>query len=73
MESSLKTTVLVQPPHLACERREIWRSEMIYPVSNSQRIVEAEPEIRLFVVQAKDFWLCQAAFTALNYYVDRYI
>lgn len=46
---------------------------MIYPVSNSQRIVEAEPEIRLFVVQAKDFWLCQAAFTALNYYVDRYI
>lgn len=46
---------------------------MIYSVSKSQGVVEAEPEIRLSAVQAKDFWLGQAAFfSALNYYADRY-
>lgn len=40
-------------------------------MSKSRRVVEAEAEIRLSVVQAKEFWLGQAAFTALNYYAER--
>ena len=38
---------------------------MIYSVSKSQGVVEAEPEVRLSAVQAKDFWLGQAAFIFL--------